>query len=192
MSAGIPYAGLDACIGICGGAMPRRQDNYRVNGRWWALWVFDSLGRIAAHRPTRQGDGDAPEEILGDRGGIITCDGAKVFGRCERKRRCRARMLGEPRCLGRLRHGNRGAAHRHEARQDTSRRHAVQGSALRRRMKRCEFAGRVGARAGEFGGDKALREFAVTLDDAAFVLFPFVEYPEVAPTNNPAGRPAAP
>lgn len=108
MSAGTPHTGLDACIGICGVAMPRGQDNYRVNGRRWALWMFcDSPGKIAVHWPTRQGDGDALEVIPGDRGGIITCDGAKVLGRCERKRRCRARMLGEPHCLGRLRHGNR-------------------------------------------------------------------------------------
>ena len=161
---------------------------YPVKGRWWNLWIFyDPLNKVAVYWMTRHGDSVALEEILGDWDGIIVCDGAKAFGIYRNKQRCWAHILRESHYLRRLHPGNKRVRYVdkrlgrifHDAK-------GFRGNARQRRAKRYEFARRVRALADEYGGDEALREFAVTLDNAAFDLFLFVVDPEVAPTNNAA------
>ena len=161
---------------------------YHVNGKRWNLWVFfDPQAKNVVYWLTRDKDGDALDRVLGDWDGIVICDGAPVFGRYSRIQRCWAHILRECHYLRRNNPGNERVRYVDDrlgtifvdAR-------AFRGSARARKKKRYEFARRVRALAREYGGDPALREFAVTLLNAAFDLFLFVVEPEVAPTNNPA------
>lgn len=161
---------------------------YRVNGKRWSLWVFyDPQNKNVAYHLTPKGDGAAIDEVLGDWAGIVICDGAQVFARYRKKRRCWAHILRESHYIQRNNPKNERARY-------VDRRlgeiflaaKAFRGSAKERMKKRYEFARRVRDLADEYGGDAALREFAVTLQNAAFDLFLFVVDPEVAPTNNPA------
>ena len=161
---------------------------YRVNGKRWSLWVFyDPQNENAAYWLTQKGDSDALDEVLGDWDGIAICDGARAFDRYRRKQRCWAHILRESHYIQRNNPKNRCARYVdyrlgkifRDAR-------AFKGTPEERRRKRYEFTQRVLALADEYGGDPALREFAVTLQNAAFDLFLFVVEPDVAPTNNPA------
>ena len=161
---------------------------YRVSGKRWSLWVFyDPQNKNVAYLLTPKGDSAAIDEVLGDWAGTVICDGAQVFARYRKKQRCWAHVLRESHYIQRNNPKNRRVEY-------VDRRlgeiflaaKAFKGSAKERMKKRYELARRVRELADEYGGDAALREFAVTLQNAAFDLFLFVVDPEVAPTNNPA------
>ena len=161
---------------------------YRVNGKRWSLWVFyDPDNKNAAYWMTQKGDRDAIEEVLGDWDGIVICDGARAFDKYRRKQRCWAHILRESHYIQRNNPENKRARYVDyrlgKIFRDAG---AFKGTPEERKRKRYELARRVRDLAYEYGGDPALREFAVTLLNAAFDLFLFVVEPDVAPTNNPA------
>lgn len=161
---------------------------YRVNGKRWSMWVFyDPDNKNAAYWLTQKGDRDAIDEVLGDWDGIVICDGARAFDKYRRKQRCWAHILRESHYIQRNNPENKRARYvDHRLGKIFRDAREFKGTPEERRRKRYELARRVRDLAYEYGGDSALREFAVTLLNAAFDLFLFVVEPDVAPTNNPA------
>ena len=60
--------------------------SYRVNGKRWNFWVpYNPQNKIVVYWLTPDKDVDVSDVVLGDWGGIVICDGARVFDKYRKK-----------------------------------------------------------------------------------------------------------